>query len=101
MSGINANLNVSGGPTIVVKKVDQAKLNYPNINMDADNRDLVKATGKPSAKADSTGDVVKAAMDKIANPPSPRQQMRGQQDSRNYNENGKAFKSTGNADTGN
>ncbi len=30
----------------------------------------------------------------LPNQPNPRQQMEGQRDSRNYNENGKAFKST-------
>jgi hypothetical protein len=44
---------------------------------------------------DSRGsDPVKAAMDKIANPPCPREQMRGQRNSKHYDENGKAFKST-------
>lgn len=45
----------------------------------------------------SSGDSVKATMDQIKNPPSPREQMRGQRDSRNYNENGKAFQSTSNS----
>jgi hypothetical protein len=39
------------------------------------------------------GDVVKATMDKIANPPSPREQMRGQRTSKHYEETGKAFRS--------
>ncbi|MGC2474460.1 MAG: hypothetical protein WA485_08995 [Candidatus Sulfotelmatobacter sp.] len=37
------------------------------------------------------------SMDEFKAPPSPRQQMRGQQDSRNYRENGAAFKSTSNS----
>ncbi len=47
-----------------------------------------------------SGDSVKATMDQIANPPSPREQMRGQQNSRSYNENGKAFTSTETPDVG-
>jgi hypothetical protein len=35
--------------------------------------------------------------DQFKNQGGPRSQMSGQQNSRNYNENGKAFKSTGNA----
>ena len=49
-------------------------------------------------------DTVKSSMDQIAAPPSPREQMRGQQNSKNYSENGKAFKSTSNgadSDAGN
>ena len=45
----------------------------------------------------SSGDSAKAAMDAIANNGGPRTQMHGQQDSRNYNENGKAFQSTSNS----
>lgn len=37
------------------------------------------------------------SMDEFKNSPSPREQMRGQQDSRNYRENGAAFKSTSNS----
>src|SRR5258707_9564889 len=43
---------------------------------------------------DSRGsDPVKAAMDQIANAGGPREQMRGQRNSRHYDESGKAFKS--------
>jgi hypothetical protein len=40
------------------------------------------------------GDPVKATMDAIANPPAPREQMRGQQTQRAYLENGKGFTTT-------
>jgi hypothetical protein len=36
-------------------------------------------------------------MDEFKNSPSPREQMCGQQNSRNYRENGTAFKSTSNS----
>jgi hypothetical protein len=77
MSGINAGLTVSGGPKIDVKKVDQAKVEFGK-------RAPLVDTRKP--------DPVKATMDQISNPPHPREQMRGQRDSRHYNENGKAFR---------
>jgi hypothetical protein len=54
-------------------------------------------TGSYPGDSRSSGDTAKATMDAIANPPAPRSQMRGQQDSRNYNENGKAFQSTSNS----
>jgi hypothetical protein len=54
-------------------------------------------TGSTPGDFRKGGDSVKDAMDGIANPPSPRQQMRGQQDGRNYNESGKAFQSTSNS----
>jgi hypothetical protein len=54
-------------------------------------------TGSYPGDSRSSGDSAKAAMDSIANPPAPREQMRGQQNSRNYNENGKGFKSTSNS----
>jgi hypothetical protein len=76
MSDINSGLTVSGGPTIAVKKVDQAKVEI----------------GKRAPLVDSKSDPVKAAMDKIANPPCPREQMRGQRNSRHYDENGKSFR---------
>jgi hypothetical protein len=38
-----------------------------------------------------SGDTAKASMDKIANPPAPREQMRGQQNSKHYQENGRVF----------
>jgi hypothetical protein len=44
-----------------------------------------------------SGDTAKNAVDQIANTGGPRTQMRGQQDSRNYNESGAAFKSTSNS----
>jgi len=40
-----------------------------------------------------SGDYAKSAMDQIANPPGPREQMRGQQDGKHYHEDGKAFRS--------
>jgi hypothetical protein len=92
MSAITKDFTVSGGPRIDVKKVDQAKLGYPNSDMNKDNGGLVKATGSKSPNVDSKKDPVKATMDNIANPPCPREQMRGQRNSRNYNENGKAFR---------
>jgi hypothetical protein len=53
-------------------------------------------TGSYPGDSRSSGDSAKAAMDHIANVGGPRTQMAGQQNSRNYNENGKAFKSTSN-----
>jgi len=40
-----------------------------------------------------SGDYAKSAMGRITNPPGPREQMRGQQDGKHYNEDGKAFRS--------
>jgi hypothetical protein len=54
-------------------------------------------TGSTPGDSRSSGDSAKAAIDQIKNPPSPREQMRGQKNSRNYNENGKGFKSTSNS----
>jgi hypothetical protein len=54
-------------------------------------------TGSYPGDSRSSGDTAKASMDAIANNGGPREQMKGQQDSRNYNENGKAFKSTSNS----
>jgi len=51
-------------------------------------------TGSTPGNFNKSGDTAKAAMDQIANPPAPREQMRGQQNSRNYNEQGKGFQST-------
>lgn len=50
--------------------------------------------GSTPGDFNKSGDTAKASMDAIANPPSPREQMRGQQNSRNYNENGKSFVSS-------
>lgn len=74
MSDINSNFTVGGGPQIAVKKVDAT--------------DVVIGQRTPRL-TDSTSDTVKASMDSIANPPAPRDQMRGQQNSRNYLEDGK------------
>jgi len=76
MSKDTDNFNVSSGPSISVKKVDQAKVEI----------------GKRTSLVDTRPDPVKAAMNQIANPPGPREQMRGQRDSKNYDENGKAFR---------
>jgi hypothetical protein len=65
MSDMTANMNVAGGPKIEVKKVTG------NLKM---------------------ADPVKSVMDQIANPPCPREQMRGQRNSKHYDENGKAFR---------
>jgi hypothetical protein len=54
-------------------------------------------TGSYPGDSRSSGDTAKAAMDVIANNGGPREQMKGQQDSRNYNENGRAFQSTSNS----
>lgn len=54
-------------------------------------------TGSYPGDSRSSGDSVAGPMDAIKNPPAPREQMRGQQDSRNYNESGKAFQSTSNS----
>lgn len=76
--GLNSGMTVPSvtalGP---VRKVDQRDLRPGGIDYRSRDKDTVKE-----------------AMDLIANPPGPRQQMRGQQDSRNYNENGKAFRSS-------
>lgn len=64
-------------PTSVIKRVDCTVL-----------------AGSGTTSSDSCGDVVKAAMDKIANAGGPRTQMQGQQDQRGYQESGKAFRST-------
>jgi hypothetical protein len=50
-----------------------------------------------SNKGDHRTPAVPVNMDAFTNPPSPRQQMRGQRDQRGYNETGKAFQSTNNA----
>jgi hypothetical protein len=66
--------------------------------------DRKTVTGSYPGDSRSSGDTAKAAMDQIANVGGPRTQMKGQQDSRNYNENGKTFKSTSNSpdsDSGN
>lgn len=83
---LNDNMNVKGGPTVSVQQVGYTKVEL----------------GKRAAPALKQPDVVKAAMDKIANPPAPREQMRGQRSSKNYDENGKAFRSSGftSTDTG-
>jgi hypothetical protein len=70
---------------------------------------VVKQTGFKDLKsgADHRGgspDTVKASIDQIANNGGPRSQMKGQRNSKNYNENGKAFRSTNNSpdsDSGN
>ena len=79
----NTGMAVSGGAVsqAVAKRVDQADVRF----------------GQKEPNVGSVGDVVKASMDQIASTGGPRQQMRGQQNSRNYNENGKAFKSTSNS----
>jgi hypothetical protein len=49
-------------------------------------------------------DTVKSSMDQIADNGGPRSQMKGQRNSKNYSENGKAFRSTSNSpdsDSGN
>lgn len=53
---LNANMNVKGGPTVAIKRVDQAKVSLKGQD---------KIVGE-------VGDVVKTAMDRISNPPSPR-----------------------------
>ncbi len=61
-------------------------------------------TGSTPGDHRSGGDSAKAAIDQIKNSPAPREQMRGQQNSQHYNENGKGFKSTENvsdSDAGN
>lgn len=73
------DMNVAGGPTIEVKKVGHAKV------------DLSKRT----PTVGSIPDPVKATMNKLANPPHPREQMRGQRNTKNYEENGKSFRSSG------
>jgi hypothetical protein len=47
----------------------------------------VVTLGKRTPEVSKLPDVVKTTMDQIANTPGVRQQMRGQQNSRNYNEN--------------
>lgn len=84
-TGLACSAPVSQGP---VKKVDQADIRF----------------GQKKPNVGSVGDVVKASMDQTANAGGPRQQMRGQQNSRNYQENGRAFESTSNSpdsDSGN
>lgn len=68
-TSMSVSTPVAMGP---VKKVDQGQ---------SDNRD----------------DICKSSMGAIKNASGPRTQMRGQRDSRNYNENGKSFKSTSNS----
>lgn len=63
---------------IVVKQVDHVALEGSN-------------------KGDHRMPAAPVSMDAFKNPPSPREQMRGQQNSRSYSENGKAFQSTSNA----
>lgn len=56
-----------------------------------------RKTLEGSTPGDFRTDVSKcadAAVSKIANPPGPREQMRGQQNSKHYDENGKGFRST-------
>jgi hypothetical protein len=77
-SGMVCGSPVAQGP---VKKVDQADIRF----------------GQKEPNVGSVGDVVKACMDSIANTGGPRAQMRGQRDSKNYNENGKAFDRTSNS----
>jgi hypothetical protein len=91
---LNKNFTVKGGPSLDVKKVDQVVLSYPQFDVNADNRKLVAGTATKSGTTDSVGDVVKDCMDHIANHPRPRKQMHGQQNSKTYKENGKAFIST-------
>jgi len=50
-------------------------------------------TGSTPGDFRKSGDSAKSAMDQIANPPGPREQMRGQQDGKHYHEDGKAFRS--------
>lgn len=73
------DMNVAGGPAITVKQVGYAKVDL----------------GKRTPTVDKVTDVVKATMDKLSNPPHPREQMRGQRNSKYYDENGKAFRSSG------
>ncbi len=73
-SGMTMQSVVALGP---IRKVDQRDLRPGGVDYRRRDRDTAKN-----------------AMDSIASPPGPRQQMKGQQDSRNYNENGKAFRSS-------
>jgi hypothetical protein len=57
MSDINANMNVKGGPTVAVKQVGYAKVNF---------------AAKSTPKVDSVGDPVSGSMDSIKNPPGVR-----------------------------
>lgn len=75
MSGVAANQNSQLRP-VTVKPVDRKTI-----------------TGSTPGDFRVSGDYAKAAMDKIVNPPGPREQMRGQQTQKAYSEDGKAFES--------
>ncbi len=51
-------------------------------------------TGSTPGDFRKAGDSAKPAMDRITNPPGPREQMAGQQNSKFYREDGKSFQST-------
>jgi hypothetical protein len=73
-SGMNGSQN-SAVPTVTIRRVDCT---------------VIQGSGSTSSD-----DVSKSvSTDQFKNASGPRQQMQGQQDSRNYVENGKAFKST-------
>jgi len=91
---LNTNLTVKGGPTISVKQVSQVVLTYPQFDVNADNRKLVAGKATKSGSTGSVGDVAKATVDKLASNARPRKQMSGQQNSKHYNEDGTAFRST-------
>lgn len=91
---LNTNLTVKGGPSIEVKKVSQVVLNYPQFDVNADNRKMVAGTATKSGQTGSVGDVAKKTVDDIASTARPRKQMKGQQNSKHYVEDGKAFVST-------
>ena len=91
---LNTNITVKGGPAIEVKKVSQVVLNYPQFDVNADNRNLVKSKATKSGSTGSVGDVANSTIEKLANDTRPRKQMKGQQNSKHYDENGKAFVST-------
>lgn len=76
MSSINDGMSVSSGPKIDVKQVGYAKVEL----------------GKRTAEVCKLPDVVKATLDKLADPPCPREQMRGQRNSKHYNEDGRSFR---------
>lgn len=55
----------------------------------------IKPVDRKTLEGSTPGDFrSQAAPAVLPNQPGPREQMAGQRDSRNYNENGKAFKST-------
>ena len=97
--GVHAE-NPGAGNTGTINSGLSCGSQLPDIGAEVKPVDRRTIEGSTPGDFRSSGDTVKATMDSIANPPSPREQMRGQQNSRNYHEDGKAFTATETPDVG-